>query len=129
MEIERENPDRGTIRKYEVIDTFYKNLRCFFVAGAYFTVGKQLECLSLLNYLQNNVEQQLKEKSLVDNLDLNRENITLLNVIKCLRSKWMVLMYEKKAQEEAVIEEKMIGLNIEGKKASQVELVYFFLLK
>lgn len=67
MELEKGNVDLGKYKKYEVLESYYQSLRCFYVSCIYFSQKKFIESLSLLNFCEkglNSIEKELKNFNL-----------------------------------------------------------------
>lgn len=61
MEIEKGYCDAKKFRKYEVLESFYQNMRCFYVSCIYFSQKKFIESLSLLAYCEKNLDNLANE--------------------------------------------------------------------
>ncbi|EGR32941.1 signal recognition particle 68, putative [Ichthyophthirius multifiliis] len=118
MEIERQNPNLEHFRKLDVLEIYYKAVRCYYVACVYFANQKYIESLSLLKQCENfnqmcegkfqDIKNLVEQRYLTDNKKLNSQ-------IKYLIIKAKIGMVENQTEDQTNIITNLGDTNIDGK--------------
>lgn len=129
LDIENSNPDFKAIKKIEIEETYYRALRCFYVACTHFSYGKLLEGYSLLSQFDN-ICQNAENISSKENLPLEQINPQLYadilshkEKVSSLRVRAHVNILNQRNKEEEGLKKQMNDMAIEGDKKKKITLL------